>query len=83
MLEILDETTLVEKMSINPRKIFNLAPAVIDKEEEAELTIWRKSTGYTFEAKDNKSLSKNSAFFGKEFKHEIVGIISKGSYVKH
>ena len=81
LLEFLDTTTIVEKMSINPRKIFNLPPANIAKGTEAELTLWTNNTEHTFTQKENKSRSRNSPFFGHSFKNKIVAIISKDKLV--
>ncbi len=81
LLEFLDASTIVEKMAINPRKIFNLPPAEIAKGEEAELTIWANKTEHSFTQKENKSRSRNSPFFGKKFNNKIVAIVSKDQLI--
>ena len=81
LLEFLDASTIVEKMSINPRKIFNLPPAEISKGTEAELTLWANKSEHTFTAKDNKSRSRNSPFFGHIFNNKIIATVSKDQLV--
>jgi len=81
LLEFLDATTLVEKMAINPRKIFNLPTAKVAKGEEAELTIWANKTEHTFTAKENKSRSRNSPFFNKTFNNKVIAIVSKDQLI--
>ncbi len=78
LLEFLEPSKLVEKMSINPRKIFNLPEAHIAKDEKAELTLWVSNSKSQFDQSKNKSLSRNSPFFGKIFSHKIIAIISDG-----
>ena len=81
MLEIFDAELIVGKMSINPRKIFQLDPALIEKGENAELTIWSDKEDYTFSEQENHSKSRNSPFFGKKYQNKIVGVISQGTFV--
>ena len=83
LLDLLDAETIVQKMAINPRKIFNLPSANIAKGEEAELTIWANKTNHTFTEKENKSRSRNSPFFGHEFNHKVIAIVSKDTLVSN
>src|SRR5450432_1607205 len=46
----------------NARKIFNLQPAKIEKNEKACLTLFNQSASWTFNIQDSKSKSRNSAF---------------------
>lgn len=81
LLEIIDHETLVSKLAINPRKIFNLPAATIEKGATAELSLWATKTDFEFTNNDNKSLSRNSPFFGKTFKNKVIGVVSQDSLV--
>lgn len=81
LLEIIDHDILVTKLAINPRKIFNLPSATIEKGAKAELSLWATKTEFEFTNKDNKSLSRNSPFFGKTFKNKVIGVVSQDSLV--
>ena len=81
LLEILDANKVVEKLAINPRKIFNLPEAKIEKGAIAELSIWASKTEFEFTQTKNKSLSRNSPFFGRSYGHQVIGIVSQGKLV--
>ena len=81
LLEILDPEVFVTKLAINPRKIFNLPQATIEKGAKAELTLWATKTEFQFTRADNKSLSRNSPFFDKTFSNKVLGIVSQDKLV--
>ncbi len=81
MLELFDAEVIANKMSINPRKIFKLDPALIEKGQIAELTIWSGKEDYVFTEQENQSKSRNSPFFGKNYQNKIIGVFSKGTFV--
>ena len=83
LLDILDANKVVEKLAINPRKIFNLPEAKIEKGTKAELSIWAAKTEYEFTELENKSLSRNSAFFGNTYSHRVIGIVSDGKLMQN
>lgn len=69
--------TLVEKLSVAPRKIFGLPVPVIEKGAAASLTLFNPDTAYVFDETMIRSKSKNSAFVGKPLKGKVIGIVNK------
>ena len=65
----------------NPRKRFGLEIPKVEIGAKAELTLFNPDTEYIFEEENIKSLSKNSAFLGKELKGEVFGVVAKGELV--
>lgn len=81
LLEFLDPNKMVEKLAINPRKIFNLPEANIEKGAVAELSLWATKTEFQFTKDQNKSLSRNSPFFGKTYSNKVIGIVSQDKLI--
>ena len=67
---------VVEKLSINPRKVLNLEVPQIEVGEPANLTILDLEHKFTFDVKKSKSRSKNSPFNGTEFKGKAIAVIN-------
>ena len=65
----------------NPRKRFGLETPKVEVGAKVELTLFNPDAEFTFEEKNIKSLSKNSAFVGKELKGEVYGVVAKGELV--
>ena len=65
----------------NPRKRFGLETPKVEVGAKAELTLFNPDTEFTFEEKNIKSLSRNSAFIGKELKGEVYGVVAKSEFV--
>ena len=72
---------LIEKLTIAPRKIFNINIPEIKEGTNACLTMFNPVATYTFNHDMIKSKSKNSAFAGKQLKGSIIGIINKNQLV--
>ena len=76
-----DEMPLENIISLicqNPRKRFGLEIPKVEIGAKAELTLFNPDTEYVFEEENIRSLSKNSAFLGKELKGEVFGVVAKG-----
>ncbi|MEP7111262.1 MAG: dihydroorotase, partial [Ferruginibacter sp.] len=68
--------TLVEKLSVFPRKAFGLAVPEFKEGSKATLTLFDPATEYIFDEKNIKSKSRNSPFIGKQLKGRVIGIIN-------
>ncbi len=73
---ILTLAQVVEKLSINPRKILNLEVPQIAVGEKANLTIIDLDFDYEFDLKASKSRSKNSPFNGRKLKGKSVAVVN-------
>lgn len=77
ILESENTETIVDALSIQPRKILGLPYHTIQENNIANLTIFDPSETYLFTEEDNASLSQNSPFFGVELKGNVLGIVNK------
>lgn len=66
----------VELLSINPRKIFGLEKASVQKGAIACITLYEPATTVTVEEKGFLSKSKNSAFIGKTLTGKVRGVVN-------
>jgi dihydroorotase len=67
---------VVQKLSINPRRILNIEIPNIEIDEKANLTILDLEAEYVFDVKKTKSRSKNSPFGGTKLKGKSVAVIN-------
>jgi len=72
---------LIDKLSIAPRKIFDMPLPEIKEGVTASLTLFQPSADHLFEKKMIKSKSKNSAFIGTQLKGKVIGIVNKNEVV--
>ncbi len=72
----IDEATLVEKFSVNPRALLNLAIPEIKEGAVADLTLFNPKAKWTYDEKTNLSKSKNSPFLGQEMVGKVIGIFN-------
>jgi dihydroorotase len=62
----------------NARRIFNLHPATIEIGDEATLTLFNSEIKWTYDLVNTASKSKNSPFYGENFKGKVIGTFTKG-----
>jgi dihydroorotase len=75
---ILSLSQLVEKFSVNPRRILHLPVVKIAEGEMANLTIFDPLAEWTVDPASFKSRSKNTPFGGFRLKGRSVGVINNG-----
>jgi dihydroorotase len=72
-----DDEQLANLFSLNARRIFNLPVHTIDIGSKADITLYDRSSAFTFTQKLNESKSNNSPFVDKQFTGKVAGIINK------
>ena len=75
---ILSIEQIIEKMSINPRKILNLPLPEFIEGEEANFTIIDPDDIWTFDISASKSKSKNSPFNKRLMTGRSISVINRG-----
>jgi dihydroorotase len=76
--KILTLSQLIEKMSINPRRILNIPVPSFKEGQPANLTILDIKEIWTVDISKFKSISKNSPFDKRLMTGKSVGVINKG-----
>lgn len=79
---ILTISQLIEKLSVNPRKILRLPAINIKEGEKANLTFLDPDLEWTVNIQSFKSKSKNSPFDRTKLKGRSVGIINNNKILK-
>ena len=69
---------IVDKISINPRKILNIKCPEIEIGNLANLTLFDPEKKWIYKESDISSKSKNSPFINYEFTGKICGIFNNG-----
>lgn len=69
---------LIEKYSVNPRRILSLPAINIQEGEIANLTLLDPNIEWTVDIQSFKSKSKNSPFHGRTLKGKAIGVINNG-----
>ncbi len=69
---------LIEKFSINPRKILNLPIIKLEEGEIANLTLLDPKKEWVVDVSSFRSKSKNSPFNGWKLKGKSIGVINNG-----
>ena len=69
---------LIEKLTINPRKLLRKTNVTIKEGEKANLTIFVPNLEWEYLSKNIKSKAKNSPFIGKKLTGKSIAVINKG-----
>ncbi len=69
---------LIEKLSVNPRRILNLAPVKIEVGQRANLTLIDPNAEWQVDVHSFKSKSRNSPFQGRRLKGKTIGVFNNG-----
>jgi len=69
--------SLIEKLTVNPRKVMNIKSDLFQIGEKAQVTIFDANEKWAFSRKDIYSKSSNSPFLGKEMVGKIKYVVSK------
>ncbi|MCX6182669.1 MAG: dihydroorotase [Bacteroidetes bacterium] len=69
---------LIEKLSIAPRKAFNIEAPKIKVGEKANITLFDPSVKWEVKEKSLQALSKNNPFIGKTLKGKVIGVYNNG-----
>ena len=72
--------TLIEKISLNPRKILKLKEVIIEEGEYANITLFDPELEWVFTAADIKSKSSNTPFIGEKLKGKALAIFNNGQF---
>jgi dihydroorotase len=73
---------LIEKFTVNPRKLLSLPVPVIKEGEKANLTLFDPDVEWKVEVHHIKSKSKNTPFLGTTLKGKPVVIFNKGLFAE-
>jgi dihydroorotase len=80
ILPKLDLSTLIEKISINPRKILSMDEIVIKEGEKANLTLFNPKLKWIFTKKDIRSKSFNTPFIGEKLIGKALAIYNNNQF---
>jgi dihydroorotase len=76
--KLLSVAQLIEKFSVNPRRILHLEPIAFQEGSRANLTILDPDVEWIVDTSLFRSKSKNSPFGGRRLKGRAFGIINNG-----
>lgn len=77
----MDIAEIIEKITINPRKILGISQPSISENEIANITIFDANKTWTFSESDIKSKSKNTPFVGTTLQGKVIGVINKNKII--
>ena len=77
--QIISMSQLIEKFSINPRRILHLPSIEIKEGSMANLTLFDPELQWIVDIQQFKSKSKNSPFHGTKLKGKAIGIINNNA----
>ena len=75
---VLTLAQMIEKLSVNPRRILHLPSIVIAEGEAANLTIFDPAAEWIVDPPSLKSRSKNTPFGGRKLVGKPIGVLNNG-----
>lgn len=72
--------SLIEKITVNPRKVMNLETNLFATGSKAQITIFDPNEKWKFENSNILSKSSNSPFIGKDLVGKVKFVISKNQF---
>jgi dihydroorotase len=69
---------LLEKVTVNPRRILKQEIPKIEPEARANLTLFDPNHRWTFDERSNLSKSRNSPWLGKQVVGKAVAVFNNG-----
>ena len=72
--------SLIEKLTVNPRKIMNIDRNLFEVGKKAQITIIDPNEKWTFSNQDIYSKSSNSPFLGHEIVGKVKHVVSKNKF---
>lgn len=75
---VLSLVQVVERFSVNPRKILNLSPVKIEEGQRANLTLIDPKAEWQVDINTFKSRARNSPFHGRQLKGKAIGVLNNG-----
>lgn len=76
-----DTLQLIEKLSINPRKILGLQVPVIKEGEKANITLFNPKLEWEFTEKHIASKSRNTPFVGTRFTGKALAVVNNSKMI--
>ena len=78
----LDAGLIVQKMSVNPRKILGIKEASVAEGELANLVLFNSKSNWNYNGENNQSKSFNSPFLGQEMTGKVLLTINNNQIYK-
>jgi len=75
---LLSLAQLIEKLSVNPRRILHLPEIRIAEGEMANLTVFDPAAQWAVDPRTFRSMSKNTPFAGRRLTGRPVGVLNNG-----
>ena len=72
--------SLIEKLTVNPRKVMNIDRDLFEVGKKAQITIIDPNEKWTFSNQDIYSKSSNSPFLGHEIVGKVKHVVSKNKF---
>ncbi len=76
----LSSDLIVEKLSVNPRKLLGLKTASINVGEKANFTVYHPTKEWVYDASTNISKSNNSPLLGKTLKGKVQLVYNNNQF---